>query len=214
MTSDRSNTPGECVCMSVTGAETSAIVFSCRREEPPGRANACPMTGSATKQSMLPARRSGLLRFARNDVVGVECRSRKRGCDAWACGATRGIPGRHIGNGPPEARPLRLHVVVVRVLADVADIENDGFLAEVLPPVRGAEHFGPDFAGLVDDRLGAVAGVFDDLALLHEDQRRTIVMAVPRHDAAGLDRQLAEAQLAILQVPAAFRDRSRPASRR
>src|SRR6266404_3677302 len=94
----------------------------------------------------------------------------------------------------------RLHIVVVRILADVADIEDDGFLAEVLPPVRGAEHFGPDLAGLVQDRLGAVAGVFDDLALLHEDQRRTVVMAVPRHDAAGLDRQLAEAQLAILDV--------------
>src|SRR4029079_1780396 len=103
----------------------------------------------------------------------------KRGCDAWACGATRGIPGRHIGNGPPEARPLRLHGVVVRDLADVADIENDGFLAEVLPPVRGAEHFGPDFAGLVDDRLGAVAGVFDDLRPVHEHQRRNSRLCTP-----------------------------------
>src|SRR5207247_6477016 len=93
-----------------------------------------------------------------------------------------------------------LHVVVVRILADVADVEDDGFLAEVLPPVRGAEHFGPDLAGLVQDRLGAVAGVFDDLAVLREDQRRTVVMAVPRHDAAGLDRPLAEAQLAVLQM--------------
>src|SRR3954453_14337524 len=94
----------------------------------------------------------------------------------------------------------RLHVMVVRILADIADIEDDGFLAEVLPPVRGAGDFRPDLAGLVQDRLGTVAGVFDDLALLHEDQRRTVVVAVPRHDAAGLDRQLAEAQLAILQV--------------
>src|SRR5205823_13462865 len=90
--------------------------------------------------------------------------------------------------------------MVVRILADVADIENDRLLAEVLPPVRGAEHFGPDVAGLVHDRLGTVAGIFDYLTLLHVDQRRTVVMAVPRHDAAGLDRQLAKAQLAIPEV--------------
>src|SRR5258708_15236984 len=36
-------------------------------EEPTGRANARPMTGSATKQSILSLRRDGLLRFARND---------------------------------------------------------------------------------------------------------------------------------------------------
>src|SRR5206468_11290550 len=71
---------------------------------------------------------------------------------------------------------------------------------EILPPVRGTGDFRPDLAGLVHDRLGAVAGVFDDFALLDEDQRGTIVMAVPGHDAAGLDRQLAEAQLAIPDV--------------
>jgi hypothetical protein len=64
--------------------------------------------------------------------------------------------------------------VVVRILADVADIENDGFLAEILPPVRGAGDFRPDLAGLVHDRLRAVAGVFDDLALLDIDQRRPV----------------------------------------
>ena len=37
-------------------------------EEPTGRANARPMTGSATKQSMLSRGKDGLLRFARNDV--------------------------------------------------------------------------------------------------------------------------------------------------
>ena len=34
----------------------------------------------------------------------------------------------------------------------------------------------------------------------NEDQGRTVVVAVPRHDAAGLDRQLAEPQFAILQM--------------
>ena len=54
--------------------------------------------------------------------------------------------------------------------------------------------------GLVHDRIGAVAGIFDDLALLDEDQRGTIVMAVPGHDATRLDRQLSEAQLSIPDV--------------
>jgi len=39
-------------------------------EEPTGRANARPMTGSATKQSLF-RRRHGLLRFARNDGRGA-----------------------------------------------------------------------------------------------------------------------------------------------
>ena len=55
---------------------------------------------------------------------------------------------------------------------------------------------GADLAGLVHDRHRAIAGVFDDLAFRHIDQRRAVVMAVPRHDAAGLDHHLAEAQLA------------------
>lgn len=90
--------------------------------------------------------------------------------------------------------------MVVQVLADVADVENDGFLAEVLPPVRGTGHFGTDIAGLVHDWVGAVRGVLDDFALLYEDQRRTIVMAVPRNDPAGLDGHLAKAQFAILDL--------------
>src|SRR5215207_5519674 len=126
------------------------------------------------------------------------------GCDAWACGATRGpqavTSGNETSDGARYIRYISLHVVVVRILADIADIENDGLLAEVLPPVRGAGDFRPDLAGLVHDRVGAVAGVFDDLTLLDEDQRGTIVVAVPGHDTAGLDRQLAEAQFAIPDV--------------
>src|SRR4029450_13811996 len=121
---------------------------------------------------------------------------------------TPGCVGRHAGpqavtsgnETPDGARYNSLHVVVVRILADVADIENDGLLAEVLPPMRGAGDFRPDLAGLGQDRVGAVAGVFDDFALLDIDQRRTVVMAVPGHDAARLDRQLAEAELALLYV--------------
>src|SRR5258707_7251552 len=48
--------------------------------------------------------------------------------------------------------------------------------------------------------LRAIAGVFNDLALLHKNESGPIVVAVPWHDAAGLDRQLAEAQLAVLEV--------------
>src|SRR5260370_31726317 len=49
-----------------------------------------------------------------------------------------------------------LHVVVVGVLAAVANIENDGLFSEVLPPVRGAGHFRPDIASLVRDRHFAI----------------------------------------------------------
>src|SRR5438552_18874619 len=93
---------------------------------------------------------------------------------------TPGRVGRHAGpqvvtsgnETSGGARYSSLHVVVVRILADVADIENDGLLAEILPPVRGAGDFRPDLAGLVPDRLGAVAGVFDDLGLLDEGEPR------------------------------------------
>src|SRR5215213_2077572 len=103
---------------------------------------------------------------------------------------THGRVGRHVGpqavtsgnETSGGARYSSLHMVVVRILADIADIENDGLLAEVLPPVRGAGHFRPDLAGLVQDRIGAVAGVFDDFTLLHVDQRGAVVMTVPGHD--------------------------------
>ena len=36
--------------------------------------------------------------------------------------------------------------------------------------------------------------------MLHEDQRGPVVMAMPGHDAAGLDGELAEAQLAALDM--------------
>src|SRR5262245_36374586 len=133
---------------------------------------------------------------AASSLMGVS-RKRKGDVTPGPCGATR--ESRDVTSSN-ETGAGSLHMVVVRVLADVADIEDDGFLAEVLPPVRGAEHFGAYVAGLVHDRLGAVRGIFDDLALLHVDQRGPIVMAVPGHDAARLDGQFPEAQLAILDI--------------
>src|SRR5690349_24191046 len=96
------------------------------------------------------------------------------------------------GNEQWLGEGARLHIVVGWIPADVADVENDSLLAEVLPPMGGAEYFRTDVAGLVRDRDLAVAGIFDDLALLHEDQRRPIIVAVPGHDAVGFDGQLAE----------------------
>ena len=61
---------GQCSC--ITRAHTASRegeLASCRHcEEPTGRANARPKTGSATKQSILPFK-NGLLRLARNDDV-------------------------------------------------------------------------------------------------------------------------------------------------
>src|SRR5437868_2063973 len=94
----------------------------------------------------------------------------------------------------------RLHMMIGGILADVADVKNDGLVAEILPPMRGAEHLRPDVAGLVHDRRRAIAGVFHDLALLHEDERGPVIVAVPRHDPAGLDRQLAETEFTALDV--------------
>src|SRR3954452_3728402 len=52
----------------------------------------------------------------------------------------------------------------------------------------------------MQDRHGAIAGVFDDLTLLHEDWSGAIVMTVPWNNAAGLYCQLTKAQFTILQV--------------
>ena len=90
--------------------------------------------------------------------------------------------------------------MVVRVLAHVADIQNDRLATQVLPPMRCAVHFGPDVPGLVNDWIGAVAGVFDDFPLLHVNESRTVIVAVPWNNAAGFDRQLAKAQLAVVEV--------------
>src|SRR5947208_146784 len=77
------------------------------------------------------------------------------------------------------------HIVVVLVVKDIAHEQNDGLVAVVLPPMRGAARLRPDLAGFMHDRIGAVAGVFDDLPLGDVDDRGTIGVAVPGHDAPG-----------------------------
>src|SRR5437773_2514449 len=57
----------------------------------------------------------------------------------------------------------RLHVLHHRlgllVVDDVGDREDDGHIALVLPPVLQAARFTTDFAGLVQNRHGALAAV-------------------------------------------------------
>src|SRR5581483_3341325 len=50
------------------------------------------------------------------------------------------------------------------------------------------------------DRRCAIAGVLDDFALLDEDQRRTVIVAMPRDDAAGGYGHPTEAQFAALEL--------------
>src|SRR5262245_33235073 len=90
--------------------------------------------------------------------------------------------------------------MVVLVVHHIAHEQNHGLLSVILPPVRGAAGLWPDVAGLVRDRRGAVARILDDLALGDVDDRRTIAVTMPRHNAAGLDRELAKSKLPILAV--------------
>src|ERR1043165_2200749 len=123
-------------------------------------------------------------------VMVVACGMRA----GWRPAGRNGAPRDAAGRGGPGS-----HMLVVRILADVADVEDHGLGALVFPPVRRALGLGPDLALLMQDRDRAVARIFVDLALRDEDQRRAVVVAVPRHDAAGLDGELAEAQLAALR---------------
>ena len=52
----------------------------------------------------------------------------------------------HALRGPGQATS---HVVIVPVVQHVADIEHDGLVALVFPPVRRALHFGANLAGFV-----------------------------------------------------------------
>src|SRR5262245_17081794 len=117
-----------------------------------------------------------MLDASRAGVIGAIAVSRLNGGDApRVC-----FSGRH------TSWERRSHVVIVLVVQHVADEQDDGLFSVILPPVRGAARLRPDLAGLVRDRDCAIAGVFDDLALGDVDDRGTVGMAVPGHDAAGL----------------------------
>src|SRR5262245_41830584 len=66
--------------------------------------------------------------------------------------------------------------------------------------MRDFARLGDHVAGLVQDRHGAVRRVLVDLAVDDVDDRRPVAVAVPGYDAAGLDGQLAHAELAVLDV--------------
>src|SRR6516225_10585938 len=66
--------------------------------------------------------------------------------------------------------------------------------------MRRAARLGTNLASLVQDRRRTVAGEFVDLAFRDEDQRRAVAVAVPGHDAVGLYGELAEPQLAVLEL--------------
>src|SRR5262249_36616317 len=77
---------------------------------------------------------------------------------------------------------------------------NDGLVSQVLPPMGGATRLRPYLASFVHNRNRAVAGIFDNLAFCDVDDRRTIAVTVPRHDAAWLDSKFTEPELTLLDV--------------
>src|SRR5262249_3643800 len=95
---------------------------------------------------------------------------------------------------------LASHIVIALVVQHVAHKQNDGLVAQVLPPVGGATRLRPYLTSFVHNRNRAVAGIFDDLAFCDVDDRRTIAVTVPRHDAAWLDSEFAEPELTPLDV--------------
>jgi hypothetical protein len=64
--------------------------------------------------------------------------------------------------------------VVVGITADVGDVQDYGFLADVLPSLRGVVKLGPDVAGLMRDRNGALARALFNFARLDKDDRRPV----------------------------------------
>ena len=87
--------------------------------------------------------------------------------------------------------------MIAFIVAHVADVEDHRDFSEILPPVRCVLRLGADVARFVDDRCRAIAGIFDDLALLDENKRGTIVVTVPGNNATRLNHELAEAKFAI-----------------
>jgi len=92
------------------------------------------------------------------------------------------------------------HMVVVAIVANVANEQNHCRIFQILPPMWRSVPFGSDIAGFVRDGFGTISGIFDDLPLRDVDECGTVVMTVPWHDPAGLDHQLAEPQLATFEL--------------
>ena len=101
------------------------------------------------------------------------------------------------------------HVVIVLVVQHIGHEQNDCGVAGILPPVRGLACLAAKIAGLVHNWARAIAGVFYDLALLDVDQRWSVGVTMPRHDAARGDRQLAKAKLAVLDLGGLFAEINR-----
>src|SRR6266545_1862687 len=108
---------------------------------------------------------------ARDISVMAWLRNEKRGCDAFEEKRT---------SHPKWGREL--HILVVGSLEQVGGDQNDGLVAEILPPMRHGARFGDDIAGLVRDGHGAVRRVFGDLAVDDVDDCGPVAMAMPRHD--------------------------------
>lgn len=88
--------------------------------------------------------------------------------------------------------------MVAGVVQQVGGEQHGRLLAGILPPVSGYVRFHGDIAGGMNDGHCAIAGVFGDAAADDIDDGGAITVAMPGHNAAGLDRKLAQAELAIL----------------
>ena len=94
--------------------------------------------------------------------------------------------------------------MIVLVLEQVSGEQHDGLVAGILPPMRNFARLGDDVAGLMHDRHGAIRCVLVDLAVDDVDDGRPVAVAVPGHDPAWLDGELAHAELAVLDVGRLF----------
>src|SRR5215472_16878207 len=95
---------------------------------------------------------------------------------------------------------LASHVVIALVVQHVAHKQNDGLVSQVLPPMGCAAGLWPYLTSFVHNRNQAVTCLFDDLAFCDVDDRGTVAVTVPRHDAAWLDSEFSESELTLLDV--------------
>src|SRR5262249_35266993 len=100
----------------------------------------------------------------------------------------------------PARREDGSHIVVALVVEDEGPEQSDGFAAGSRWPKGGGDRLRREVPEHVNVRIGAVAGVLDDVDLGDVDIRRSICVAVTGHDAATLDREVAESQLALPDV--------------